>query len=170
MNKMFDLGFVLKNIKVVFLDFDDTLCLHYNLEETKESDDEFFKVMLNGSVNHYLDETRHGAVKELQDFVEVCTDVGIDCHCLSYSDTNLMYNAKRLFLDKKYPNVKSLYFTGTREGKLKFMNDFCKATGVDKFQILLVDDHPSTRHKFRENGFYAVNVTTIMQYLQKNPI
>lgn len=168
--KTFSLEFVIDKIKVVFLDFDDTLCFHYGVEELNEGHDFWFKSMLEGKIDWYLNEEFHGVSKEMQDFVEFCKIHHISCHCLSWASNNIVYDAKRRLLDEKYPSVKSLFLTGTREAKLEFMKDFCKANGLNRNQILLVDDHPTTRSEFRKEGFYAVNVNTVIQYLQKNPI
>lgn len=170
MDKMFSLEFVADNIKVVFLDFDDTLCFHYGVEEEIEGHMFWLKSMLDNKDDWYLDEEYHGISKEMQDFVRFCMMCHIDCHCLSWADNNVAYNAKRRLLDEKYPSVKSLFLTGTRDGKVKFVDDFCKVNRLERHQILLVDDHPTTRSEFRKEGFYAVNVNTVIQYLQKNPI
>lgn len=167
MNRVFDVQFVLSSIKFVFADYDDTLCFGYSVEDDYTEHTAWRHSMLSGNTDWYLDTNKYGASCDIQDFLELCVSNSIPCNCLTCGGSNICYNSKKKFLDIEYPCVDSLYIAGSREGKLKFVKGFCEVMNVGMNQILLIDDHPTTRSEFQKAGAFAVSPNTVINKMKE---
>lgn len=167
MNRIFDIQFVLNNIKFVFVDYDDTLCFAYSVEDAYSEHIAWRRSMLSGDTDWYLDTNRYGASCDMKNFLELCVSNNIPCNCLTCGGSNIFYNSKKKFLDIEYPCVDSLYIAGSRERKLKFVKGFCEVMDVELNQILLIDDHPTTRSEFHEAGIFAVSPNTVINKMRE---
>lgn len=158
----------LNSIKTVFVDFDDTLCVHLrsNTEELKHED--WIRDMVRGNKDWYLDSARHVDVPAMRDYLKLCNSANIPVICVSWSTTSLAYNAKIKFLDKKYPGlVERFVLVGSREAKLQLLDNWCKSMGFAKSEILLIDDHPDTQYEVRAAGYNSCSPMTIVSLLSR---
>lgn len=160
--------FELESIKVVFADFDDTICVHLrSLYDDKQSLD-WRKAMYTGDVSWYLNKELFAVQEDVKTFLLLCVARGIVVNALSCSDSNIVYLAKLNFLDTNLPSVcDNLYITTNRESKLDLVKHWCEVYNVSLNEVLVVDDHPDTQHDMRNSGIHSVSPITIITMLQK---
>lgn len=145
--------------RMVFVDFDDTLCIHRHDKEYYPSDTTFAIRCILGTQN-FCDSIPN---KKLGQLLKEIADKGIKVYGLGWTTNNLHSEVKQQYIDVHFPDTFQKFIgAGTREGKLDVINSFASAYGISSDQILLIDDHPSTLMEVREAGYYAMTPIEIM--------
>lgn len=162
----FGVNYIIRNKKVVFFDFDDTLCVHLRLGLNEDTHAQWQKAMFEQDKEYYLDTSRCLAPKSMLSFIIQLFEGGVKCECLTWSSDCRVYEPKKNFLFHRYKNCFSnLFVTGTREGKIKFLKNYCENYGLSFDDILLIDDHPQTLADCRAAGIECISPVAVITYL-----
>lgn len=134
--------------EVVFIDFDDTLCVRM----VHEGNPEFYRKMFKKDPNYYLDTYTFEIGVGCRRLLESLKDSKVIC--LTYAESDIVREAKQHFLDARFPGkFDDMIIIGTREGKVRLMNQYADAFKLKHSDILLIDDHPDTRREAFNDGF-----------------
>ena len=153
----------LSNIKVAFFDYDDTLCIHRVFESGWRGDDLYIRALVLNDEDWYINCKYCRPSSAVDKFAQLLEQNGIVNNVLTWSECNMLEAARRKFLEVNYEAVfNKIYIVGNREDKVKLISDFAVVLGLRREQILLIDDHPTTRGEFREAGFKTISVSEIM--------
>lgn len=157
----------LDKIKVIFTDFDDTVCIHI-YDRLSMDHEAYLHAMYTGDVNFYLNKERYAVQPDVAAFLSLCHLAGKDVICLTWNQSSAPLKPKKAFLEKELGNiVDDLFVAGTRDAKLKVVIDYCKVHGIELDEVLLIDDHPSTLHEFRTAGIEAISPVVLTVDLAK---
>lgn len=146
----------LSEYEAAFVDYDDTLCVRL----LHEGNPEYYKKMLSGDRNYYINEAVFmpgvGCRKLLHELKHS------KVICLTWATTDIVKIPKQAFLDYYFNGlVDDMVITGTREGKVKFMEIYAETYGIKHENILLVDDHPETRNEAFNKGFGIMSASEV---------
>lgn len=159
----FNVDYIIKNKKVIFFDFDDTLCIHLRLMLNDDTHKAWQAAMFEQDKGFYLNSKSHVAPKKMVSFVNKVRDAGIECFCLTWSSDNRVVTPKTEFLKHHYGScIENLYAAGSREYKLKLVMEYCAHYGISLDDVLLVDDHPNTLNEFRNAGIECISPVAIL--------
>ncbi len=141
----------LSNIKVVFIDFDDTAIVH--LDHSRW--DDFFTNAFNGEDKMYTLGERVYPMPGMYKFVKCINEANIPLYCLSVGYMSPTAVSKKKLLDKVYgiDSFKDVLIVGTWEYKTVLMLKYCNNFGLKSEEVLIVDDHVSTREEALSKGF-----------------
>lgn len=146
----------LNDYKAVFIDFDDTLCVRL----VHEGNPEYYRRMLNEDSSYYLDTEVFRPGVGCRKLLERLQHA--DAYCLTWADSDIGILPKQAFIDLYFAGlIKSTVVTGTREGKVKFMERYAKTCHINHKDILLVDDHPDTRREAFTSGFEIMSASEV---------
>lgn len=146
----------LTEYKAVFIDFDDTLCVRL----VHEGNPEYYKKMLVGDRNYYINESVFIPGVGCRNLLRKLRTV--DVYCLTCADSDIAKTSMKAFIDFYFCGmVKDTVITGTREGKIKFMEMYADANDIKHEDILLVDDHPDTRREAFNKGFGIMSASEV---------
>lgn len=152
----------LTKIKVVFADFDNTVCVHLNPHRDINLDTAWRNAMYTGNEDWYLEEDLYRVQDNVRAFLTMCKYCGASIYGLSQHESNIVYKAKRKFLDVKLPDVfDELYLTARRCDKVEFIKAWCSAFEISLSDVLMLDDHPETLYEARNAGINAISPITI---------
>lgn len=134
----------LKNVKVTFIDWDDTLAITRSMDTKSVSFTDFFKHRLAGNdvygevLGRYPNKPLHKLLQSHPDWIN---------YVLTWSTYGVPTGSYEKFLSDNYGDVKfkDVIYTGTRESKADFIQSFSEAYYLSKDQMLLIEDHPATR-------------------------
>ena len=153
----------LSKVKVAFFDFDDTLCVHRYLNVNRPTRDEWDKAIVTGSKDWYSNTKYCVPQPAIQAFVHTMAKNNVVCHCLTWSELNLLEGARRKFLDEHYDKIiDKIYITGSRDGKLKVMDKYVNLLGYKPEELLLIEDHPVTIDECRKAGYSVLTVSELV--------
>ena len=159
----FSVDYIIKNKKVIFFDFDDTLCIHLRLMLNDYTHNAWQSAMFEQRTDFYSNSDSHVAPKKMISFVRKVKDAGIICHCVTWSSDNRVAVPKSEFLKYNYGEcIENLYVAGSREYKFKLVTEYCKHYDVSLDEVLLVDDHPDTLNEFRKAGIECISPVAIL--------
>lgn len=162
MNKFNGYKLDLDNIKLIVLDYDDTLCIHIHNGVTRPSEQDWDNLTKEAKENTYLDLVPCVPNKALKLFLDTYFEK-TEKHLLTWANTKRLIPARKAFIKKYYDTE---YFTKyeiahTREAKLKYLLAVAEYRDLDKNEILLIEDHPSTLDEARDAGFMAISTAEI---------
>lgn len=143
------------NIKVAFLDFDDTLCIHLNKQRNK---DEWFKAQVNQDLNYYLNEKKYRPMIGMNYLIHKLEDLKIPTFGLTCTEYSTVESLKLNFVHHYYGNyIQKMICTATKEFKIKFIENYCNLKNIRLDNVLLVDDNSITIHLAMDAG---INIRT----------
>ena len=146
----------LNEYKAVFIDFDDTLCVRL----VHEGNPEYYKKMLVGDRNYYINESVFMPGVGCRNLLRKLRTV--DVYCLTWADSDIAKTSMQAFIDFYFCGmVKDTIVTGTREGKVKFLEMYANANDIRHEDILLVDDYPDTRREAFNKGFGIMSASEV---------
>ena len=149
----------LRSMKVVFFDYDDTLCIHKNFSGTGWSSG-WWDAVLDDNYKYYMDTERCAPNPVLQDMCKIFKRNRTLCHILTWADCNGMQEARWRFIHQYYPDIfKKLFIMSSREGKLVFLERYAAHYGIKKEDILIIEDHPVTLEECLKAGFSAMSAS-----------
>ena len=147
---------LLNEYKAVFIDFDDTLCVRL----VHEGNPEYYKKMLVGDRNYYINESVFMPGVGCRNLLRKLRTV--DVYCLTWADSDIAKTSMQAFIDFYFCGmVKDTIVTGTREGKVKFLEMYANANDIRHEDILLVDDYPDTRREAFNKGFGIMSASEV---------
>lgn len=147
---------LLNEYKAVFIDFDDTLCVRL----VHEGNPEYYKKMLIGDKNYYINEAVFMPGVGCRNLLRKLRTA--DVYCLTWADSDIVKTPKKAFIDFYFCGmIKDIIITGTREGKVKFMEMYADVNDIKHEDILLVDDHPDTRREAFNKGFGIMSASEV---------
>lgn len=132
----------LSKIKVAFLDFDDTMCIHLDHSQWHE----WFRDCLTGSGEIYLDRSKCAPMPCMDYLINDLKNANILRICLTWAEVDFVKEPKEGFIRHYYGDdaINQLYCTGTREDKIKFIIQYCKTYGLKHEEVLVVEDNQNT--------------------------
>lgn len=145
-------------LKYVFIDYDDTLCVHMR---DKRGSSTWFKAMFTGDVNFY-GEPDFCKLPGMERFLGKLKAYGCDVYGLTWADYSFTVDVKNAWVQKNYPGkIKSTIGVGCREKKVIFITEFMKMVECRPDEILVVDDHPDTLSEALDVGFQAMSASEV---------
>lgn len=162
MNKFNGYKLNLDNIKLIVLDYDDTLCIHLHNGVTRPSEQDWDDLTKEAKENTYLDLVPCGPNKALKLFLDTYFE-HTEKHLLTWSNTKRLILARKAFIEKYYDTEHFTKYEAvpTREDKVHYLFLMAAYKGLCKNEILLIEDHPSTLNEARNAGFMAISTAEI---------
>lgn len=140
----------LDEIKVVFMDFDDTICVRM---DRNQKDDNYFKYMLERDWT-FFNRNNRKVGRGIPEFILECKKRHIKLYGLTWGNSNLAYHAKLGWLDNTFNGAfEDVIFTRSSEYKLNILKMYSEITGIKRDQILFVDDTPDIVDDACDEGF-----------------
>lgn len=152
----------LEDIKVALVDYDDTACIHRHLRVDDSMRKNWNKALIENDEDFYMDDSLYSYSPALQWLLGKLNEYGAKGICMTWSETNRLYEARRKFLLNYYGSyITDLVMVGTREGKLSYAESMSEVLNIPKRNILIIEDHPSTILEFRRAGFKALSMSEV---------
>ena len=156
------------SIRAVFVDFDDTLCVHLTDRNHFDDYDEWLRAMITSDLRFYLNKEKYAVQEEVRDFCKKLKEKGALCAVITWNSSNIVYKPKKNFVDTYCPGLfDNLYITGSREGKLKLIENYCKIYDLKPYEVLVIDDHPETGNEMRNAGFSHLTPLAIVTLMRR---
>lgn len=154
----------LSNIKVVFIDFDDSLCIHLNHATWLD----WFSNCVFGNGDIYLTDGKCAPMPGMAEFIKDCIEANTTRICLTWAFADFVSEPKKKFINYHYGDnaIDKLYCIGTREYKVEFIREYCLNLGLKPWNVLIVEDHPETEEEAILEGYTIVTPQEIsVRYL-----
>lgn len=144
---MFDLD----KIKVVFIDFDDTILL-WNY---RENNPDYWESMFEKDSSFY---DRKGRLVGLgiREFLEACKVRDIKVYVLTWGQSNVHYHAQKGWLDKTFGEdaIKDVMITSSKDYKVEILKVYHGVyRSLRRSEIMFIDDVCEIVGKAYEEGF-----------------
>ena len=159
----------LKNIKLVFVDYDDTLCIHRHVDIEPPSHEDWVKAQVNGDIMQYIS-SQFDYSPAVKFYINTLFKQGAELYVLTWDNINALYMARKKFLSLYYgkDTFKDVIITNQRYTKVDIAKDYARIKGITPDKVLMIDDHPDTRFEFKQAGFSTVSVSELsMMYEQR---
>lgn len=152
----------LSNIKVAFVDFDDTLYIWDNLcQEVNEP--EMDKTGVRKAVAGDYSFKRCRLNTALVEKLRKLKENGVKLYCLTWVDTSLGAELKQKRIDLDCPELEmKVIGAGRREVKVEVMREVASHMVIKANQVLLIDDLYITNEEARKANFIATTPLDIM--------
>lgn len=151
----------LSNVKYVLCDYDDTACIHLYINKTRPTDEEWVALCEEGQDNTYTDIIPCRSNPALAWFLSNYFHE-TEKQIVTWSISTKLTNARKIFVDQHYPEeFREVVVLNNREEKIKYMIDLGKKCGVNRDEILLIEDHPQTLNEAKERGFLGLTTAEI---------
>lgn len=140
----------LDSIALVFMDFDDTLCIRTKRTPNKD----YYKSMISRDSDFYVRSGRKVGSGMIE-FASQCKLRTIKLYVLTWSNSNLCYHAEKKWLDDAFSKgvFEDVLIASSREYKIEVMKIFSDVKDVPRSGILFVDDVPEILDKAYNEGF-----------------
>lgn len=156
----------LSNVKLVFCDFDDTLCIHLHNNVTRPTEAQWRALRKSGREDLYTKQLEGLCVpnellhKWLLSYVK-----SAEKYLISWTEMNVI-RAKYRFVEENYADVP---FAGAirvenREDKVKVIKSITSERGLSLDEVLLIEDHPCTVTEAQNAGVMCIS-TAEVQYM-----
>lgn len=142
-------------IGTVFLDFDDSICIHDKpvnwKDKSWEKDRKWrFRKCMEGDT-YYIDRHDSGDCQVLPGiirFVAMCNYYNVKVYCLSTSECSIYLRAKKKYLDSIFPegSFEDLIGVCSNEAKIEFLKLYLE-TQDKKKDIVFIDDSLDNRRE-----------------------
>lgn len=156
----------LSNVKLVFCDFDDTLCIHLHNNVTRPTESQW--KALRKSVGKDLYTKCLGGLcvpNELLHKWLISYVKSTEKYLISWTEMSVI-GAKLHFVEENYADVP---FAGAirvdnREDKVKVIRCIASERGLSLDEVLLIEDHPCTLTEAQTAGLMCIS-TAEVQYM-----
>ncbi len=157
---MQQLELVENNIKLAFIDFDDTAIVHLDHGVWRD----FTESRLKGTGDMYRLGKRTAPLPGMSNLLKQLKELKIPVFCLTVVDDSLIIKCKADVLDKAYgPGMfKDVIGVSSREGKMKFIKELRGEFLAAPCQVLIVDDHPDTVYEAIRKGMLTATPQEIV--------
>lgn len=149
----------LKDLKVVFFDFDDTLCIHthhkdWNYTFTKNTTPEIYD--------------KHECKKnyQMKKFIELLAELGIEMHMIS-ATSEICRPVKLKWIEKNYGVTMIDSCTLQHSEKVAKMIEYCDNHNIKYSQALFIDDIFSNVQEAYSCGLQACNPMEVVNFINE---
>lgn len=148
----------LENLKMVFFDFDDTLCIH-----TKhQTDSDYSRKLFKYGFDVYDDCESSPHMKKLLD---LCVEQGIRVGLMSCVACYQHAETKRIWVADNYGVELENFCVGVQEAKSEMLEKFVKAVGYAPDEVALVDDWWYHLERVSNLGFRAYSPLQVVNFI-----
>ena len=154
--------------RIIIADFDDTLIDWLDIDSHNADAVTWDKQHLITEDWYDKHRDRFRPNKDMQEFFAMWSNKVNTCYVLSWRDTNISLPSLEKIVEEFYPNIfRKVLISGTREAKVDVLKSIEQAHDVSFSEILLIDDHPETRHEIRALGCKACSPGAIRHFLEE---
>lgn len=159
----------LQNIKVAFLDFDDTLCIH--LSHLRIYND-WFQAQITDNKKYYLNRDLFAPQPGMKTLIQKLEQNNIPTFGLTMTEYSTVEPLKLAFVHHYYGNyMKKMICTSTKEHKISFIKRYCELYNFDSLKnVLLVDNNTDTIHMAMDAGIDIRTPQEISVYFAKGEV
>ena len=148
---------IMKRLKVVALDFDNTLCLHTNRNTEIDQD------IIAGT---YKFETSMPN-RHLREFVELCRMQGIQLGVISATSLAPVVQVKMEWVREHYGDGFENWCVGTAQEKASLLDIISRVQHLNPCSIMIVDDSFDALHMCEKLGFETCTPMEIVNYMEE---
>ena len=162
MNKFNGFKLDLNNIKLIVLDYDDTLCIHIHNGVARPSEQDWDTLTQEAKENTYTDLVPCVPNKALKLFLDTYF-ANTEKQLLTWAHNKRLMPARIAFIKKYYDTEHFTKYESVpiRAAKLDYLLAAVKYRNLDNREILLIEDHPHTLNEARDAGFMAISTVEI---------
>lgn len=155
------------NIKYVLFDFDDTLCVHSDHKSLSYEAYHAYGVnILNDKcAGEQLYPTSNASI-HMHRFIETCQRFNIKIGLISHVGSVPQSIAKIKWAEEWYKTKFENFCVSTREQKVEMLKCISDNTGIERSQILIVDDAFPTLTEAADAGFMTATPMEIVNFIQ----
>lgn len=152
----------LDNVKLILLDFDDTLCIHskHFEEDTKYTQYSLTQALKGETV--YNDNYKPNL--QLKVFLHYCVGKGILLGLMSKIDSYIKGTIKLKWVKDNYNVELENFCVSSFDMKLNMLKSISEAYNLKNNEILIIDDYWETLEKAEYNGFQAASPMEIINW------
>lgn len=152
----------LSHIKLVVLDFDDTLCIHLHKGYVRPSDADWDALIKYNNDDTYIDRVPCGPNKPLRKFLNKYFN-DTDKMMLTWASSDALIRARIKFIKKYYKTDHFIdyAYVPNRNDKIEYLRMLRFGMTLLPHEILVIEDHPSTLNEARDAGFMALSTAEI---------
>ena len=149
---------ILKTIKLVVFDFDDTLAKHADslYTEHRGNGDKYFMQAHQAPDTFYDDIEVCHPDSSLKNIVGYCRLNNIPMYCISKMRFSLHMEAKKQFVKKHYGDDIEFVMASSQEMKNDVLRILCKEHNVEPYEVLFIDDFKENVQRAKEAGYKAI--------------
>ena len=153
----------LSKIKLVFCDFDDTICIHLSNNINRPTDEEWDNARGEGYEGIYTETFKDILVpneflhKWLLTYVTDAEKYLLSMTEPCFLDAKLHY-AREKFTDVRFDGA---YGSLSVEGKTAVLKYIASERGLERNELLLIEDHPTAIEIARSAGFSAISTIEV---------
>lgn len=140
----------LDNIKLCFIDFDDTLCVR----TSRVKNNDYYECLIREDVDIYTRKSRAiGA--GFHEFVKACKENNIKLFILTHSKSSLPCKTIMKYLDKTFGKgtFSDVIAVSTKEYKLNIIKEYARSYTATKSNVLFIDDDVYLVDMVYDDGF-----------------
>lgn len=152
---------ILKEVKLVLLDFDDTLCIHSSRDREIHGEKAWERIIRGENPWPYSMKSGH-----MQDFINICSSRGIDLGIISRTGSCLQMDAKQKWVAGQYGTEMNNYSVGRREDKVSMIKTVALAMGLKCNAAILVDDNVDTLCECAAAEVMAYSPMEVVEYIE----
>lgn len=149
----------LENLKLVIYDFDETLCIHTNRKSGLDIDYDS-QVVAGKSAWDTCNPN-----KSMKQFIDICKKRGITQGLISATLSYQHMHLKNEWVKENYDIELENYCVGHPEDKIKMLRALSVGLGLNKDEILIVDDMYSTLSSAANEGFQSATPMEVVNYI-----
>lgn len=152
----------LEQVKIVFFDFDDTLCIH---TEHSSLNEEIYDIQVatKGILTWNTCETN----EQIKIFMDICDQKGIKMALISTTKSFIHMMFKQKWVSEKYHYELENCCVGSQEAKLDMIKAISAARGYKSCEVLFVDDYWYQTERIEDAGFLACSPMEIVNFVNQ---
>lgn len=148
---------IMKRIKLVAFDFDNTLCVH-SVRHTNRKIEQ-----IQGLYEYnYSKPNRH-----MKEFIQLCKDNFVTMGLISSTDYHLVGLTKLKWCKKNYGVDLKNWNVGTPDLKLEMMENLATALHINPANMMIVDDNFEVLQACEKAGFITCIPLEIVNYMEE---
>lgn len=152
---------ILDSLKIVVLDFDDTLCIHTNHAITPD-DTYNFDVIAGNAV------FQDGEINEqIHKFMQLIHRKHITIGLMSATKSFKHMQAKHKWVKDNYGMDIENWCVGTKDSKVEMLKTIADVYEIDRHKLLLVDDLYITNTEAANAGFQAATPMEVVNLINE---
>lgn len=143
------------NVKVAFLDFDDSICIHINKKRIYEN---WFEAQVKHDLNYYLNKEKYLPMPGIKYLLKRLEKLNIPTFGLTCTEYSTVAPLKLNFVHYYYGNhMQEMICVGKKKSKIEFIKNYCKVHNISVENVLLIDDNNKIIHFAIDAG---INIRT----------
>ena len=149
--------------KVVFFDFDDTLCIHLSAMYDEETRECFLEALETQQLNFFMNRKLFMPNSRMFALAKLLKENGADIRCLSFVTDERAGSLKEYFLDGLMP----FHSITLGQSKAEFIVKYCEERSINLEDALLIDDAYANLRECNSAGIDAIQPFAIATYLEE---